>query len=366
MIQHALITRAVARSRAGPAWLCARVWARIPRLLGPRELERLRSAGDLAGLFHLLRETDYAPHVEQAVLDPADLDELDRGLVAALAARVEQVRQWVEDSVPQYRYLVVGQWDCHHLLAVTRRLLIGSDRAVASKAYVPVGAWTPARYSEALAAETMPDLLRSVEHVMPEVAARMGSFLAEPREHEPGLREIELFLDELHLGRMLACARAAVDRTDARLLRKLIAWEADLLNLRTALRLLGRRLPATETRSLWLAHGSLGREQFLDLMGCDEIEQLYRLLPRGPLAVAVERGMLGFVSQGRASVFERCFDIERLRLRRRLARLHRVSVVVPLLYLARANNELVNVRMIARGIRYGLPTGRVQENLVDG
>ncbi len=366
MIERAFIMGAERRPRATATWLCARVWARMPRVFAPCDLERLRSTGDLPGLFHSLLDTEYAPHVKEAVLDVADLEELDRGLAATLAARVEQVRQWVEDSVPQYAYLVVGEWDCHHLRTLARHLVGKSDRAAANKAYVPIGAWTPARYNDALAAERMPDLLRKVERVMPEVAEEMRDFLGEPREHEPSLREIEVLLDELHLRRMLACARVAVDRTDARLLCELIALEADLSNLRTALRLLGRHLPATEARSLWLAHGLLSEEQFLVLMACDEIEQLYRLLPRGPLATAVERGTLAFVSQGRASVFERCFDTERLRLRRRLARLHRVSVAVPLLYLARARNELANMRMIARGIRYGLPAGRVQENLVDG
>ena len=74
---------------------------------------------------------------------------------------------------------------------------------------------------------------------------------------------------------------------------------------------------------------------------------------------------MAFATTHRASVFERIFDAQRLRVLRTLARGNPVSIAAVLYYLARVRNEWINLRAIVRGIRYGLPPGQVQENVVD-
>lgn len=350
---------------ADRAYLCARLWARVPQLLTRADGERLRACRGLGDLFHELLATDYAPLLKERVLDVQDLDDLEGGLTAVFAGRVQDVQALLADSAPAYRYLAIGVWDLHHLRTLVRRVLGHGDAATAQQAFVPVGTFTRERYAEALAAESLPDLIARVAPWLPDWAPSLRSWLAQRRGAVPGPPECDLWLDGCHLDQLRRCAARACDRTDARLIRDLASLWIDTANLRTSLRFLGRQLPAATVSALYLAGGTIGPERFGLWMAADAIEQIYHHVPRGPLAAALEKGMLSFVNVGRASVFERFFDEQRLRYQRRLARRHPVSVAVPAYYLGRVWNEWINVRMIARGIRYQLPAGRVQESLVD-
>jgi vacuolar-type H+-ATPase subunit C/Vma6 len=188
--------------------------------------------------------------------------------------------------------------------------------------------------------------------------------LETPRDQAVGLWDAELWLDEEHFLRLGACAGRAQGRDDASIIRAYVALLVDLANLRTSLRFLGRHLPREEVRSLYLGGGSLNEEIFSAMLAADGLEQIYHQLPRGPLTAVLDRGMLSFASAGRASIFERPGDEQVLRLVHRLARRWPVSVAAPLDYLAKARNEWINLKMIACGVRYGLPVGKVRESLV--
>ncbi len=345
-------------------YLCARIWARMPHLAPREQVERLRGLTELPELFHELLETRCESLLKHSVLDVQDLDELETGLLAVFAARVEEVRRMVEQSVPEFLYLVVGEWDLHHLRALLRWVHCRWDADVVRQAFVPVGTFTRESYAQAMAADSLQDLFRRVQPWLPELIEQLQAFANEPRKRVLGIREWELFLDRLHVQQMLQCARCAGDRTDAEVIRRCAALQIDVANLRTSLRLLGRRAGTAEIRAWHLAGGSIGPVQFSAMMRADAIEQIHRQLPRGPLTAALDRGLLAFINSGRSALFERLFDEQQIRLKRTLARRHPVSVAVPLYYLARAHNELINLRMIARGIRYRIPAGKVQENLV--
>jgi vacuolar-type H+-ATPase subunit C/Vma6 len=215
-----------------------------------------------------------------------------------------------------------------------------------------------------MAADSLPDLLCRLDAWLPELTEELTSFAERQQKEDPEMRPWELFLDELHFRRMLCCAQHARNRADAEIIRRCTALRIDLANLRTSLRLLGRRLSAQEVQSLYLSGGSIGWKPFAAMMRADAIEQIHRHLPRGPLTAALDLGLLSFVNTGWPSVFERLFDEQRIRLKKTLARGYPVSVAVPLYFMVRAYNELVNLRTIARGIRYRIPAGKVRENLV--
>jgi len=357
--------------RTDLAYVCARLRARFPRLLPAGTLEQLRGLGSVAELFAALLTTDYAPQLKELVLDTDDMGEWETALTATYACRVNQVRSLIEESVPLYTYLVDGEWDVHHLRALLRRLLEKGTGVISGVTendprplFVPIGTFTRQRYCEALAAGSWEELCRRLEPWLPAWADVLRSFLETPRDQAVGLWDAESWLDEEHFLRLGACAGRARGRDDASIIRAHVALLVDLANLRTSLRFLGRHLPREEVRSLYLGGGSLNEEIFSAMLAADGVEQIYHPLPRGPLTAVLDRGMLSFASAGRASIFERPGDEQVLRLVHRLARRWPVSVAAPLDYLAKARNEWINLKMIACGVRYGLPVGKVRESLV--
>ncbi len=197
----------------------------------------------------------------------------------------------------------------------------GGDEAAAREAFVAAGTlelevyrgrWPPGRLANSAA----------IWSPWPPDAAQgdLEQCLLQGKD-EPSLRHVELVLEQSHLRRLRLCAEAAATRADADIIRRLVALEIDMANLRTSLRLLGRHVAREEVARYYLPGGSIGHEQFAAMMSADAIEQIYRRLPNGPLTAAMNKGMLSFAGAGRASVFERPLDDERLRLLKVLSRL---------------------------------------------
>jgi vacuolar-type H+-ATPase subunit C/Vma6 len=352
------------RFRTDLPYVCARIRARFPRLLSRGDLERVRGLRSLAEMFHDLLGTEYGPALQESFLDMQDLAEFEMALTAVFTRRVADVHGLVEQSVPAYAYLVFGEWDLHHLKSLVRRLFRKNDESAADETFVPLGTFTRQHYREAWAADSLESLCRCVEVWLPVPICALRSFLAQFNEGESQPRQIDLFLENQHFERLRACARRAVNREDAAIIRDEVALLVDMTDLRTSLRYLGRHLSRDDLHTLYLPGGSLSETQFAAMMAADAIEQVYRGLPDGPLTAAMDQAMLSFANTGRASVFERPLDEQRLRFEHRASRRCPVSVAVPLYYLSRARNEWINLKMIARGVRYGLPTGKVRENLV--
>ncbi len=369
-----MIPAVVAANRGGPrmrtdmGYVCARLRARSLRLLPVETLENLRGLPSLEELFSALVPTDYEPSLKEWVLDVNDWGQWETAFTATFARRVRQVRSWIEASVPAYIYLVDGEWDAHHLRALLRRISpteagVAFGSSVGAE-FVPLGTFTRDRYREALAARSPQDLCSRIQSWLPGWADALRSIVEPPREPVIGLREIELRLDEEHFRRLARCARRMLRGDDLAIIRDYVALLADLTNLRTALRFLGRRLPPEQVSLLYLRGGALTETAFAALLAAEGVEQFGRRLSRGPLTAVLDQGRSALASTGRASVFERPGDGQLLKLVHRLARRCPVSVAVPLHYLARSRNEWINLKMIACGIRYQLPAARIREGLV--
>lgn len=352
--------------RADMAYLCTRLRARLPDLIAAGDWDELRALPSLAELHHRLLETPYERRLRARVLDLGSLDELESALTDVLIERVGDVAELVAHSAPEYLYLVVGPWDAHHLRSLVRWHVARGDEAAAREAFVAAGTLGPEVYRGAMAAKSLSELCRDLSPWLPDATRDLEQCLALQDKDEPSLRQVELVLEQSHLRRLRLCAEAAATRADADIIRRLAALEIDMANLRTSLRLLGRHVAREEVARYYLPGGSISDEQFAAMMSADAIEQIYRRLPNGPLTAAMNKGMLSFADTGRASVFERPLDDERLRLLKTLSRLEPVSVALPLDFLERSRNEWINLKTIARGIAYRLPPGKVQESLVYG
>ena len=347
-------------------YMCARIRGGSIQFISSEELDRLRSFSNLRTFFQYLLNTPYKSHLKGEIIDVGDLAEFETCLFATYCDRVQRVRLLIEQSAPEYMYFVTGKWDMHHFRSLGRWIIQQGDTAIVRQAYVPVGYCTREHYQEVIESKSLDTLVDIFRRWYPEVESAVKTFMETSGKDKSRIREFELALEKFHFKQILNCAQKAHNRTDSVVIRQLAALFVDLNNLRVALRFLGRHLPDDEVSSLYLPGGSLSEQLFAVMMAADDIEQIYKSLPTGALSKAMDKGMLSFLNTGRSSVFERFFDEQRLKTKKRMASHYPVSVAVPVYYLARVHNELVNLRIIARGVRYQFPAGKIQENLVYG
>ena len=385
-------------------YACTRIRARLSRLLSPHELEQLHRCQSLAELLPRFPEADYVAEAQQAVLDASDLNAWEAMLMAVYVHRLAAACRLIQDVVPSYADLLVGEWDLHHLRCLVRRVFRGgmsderqdqpstpsdaleSDHPLSLGAeetkqsfvrhtFVPLGAFSRSQYERLAESNTLDDLCDCLEKCVPDVGRQLRQCLdhrspADRLEAYPtsgdasSLEELELLVENRHFRRQLACASSAISREDRSVARQCVALRIDAMNLCTSLRFLGRSLTREMITSLYVPGGSLNPEQFETLMGADVLEQLYHRLPRGPLTDALDRGMLAYANVNRVSVFQRLLEEQQLLLEKRLARRYPLSLAVPLYYAACLRNEWLNLKMIVRGIHFSLPAGKVRGNLL--
>jgi vacuolar-type H+-ATPase subunit C/Vma6 len=374
------------------SYVCARIHARFPRLLSHHELEQYRRLPALAELLPCMLVGEYAAEAKREILDSADLDAWEATLFGGYSRRLSGVCRLISEAFPVYLELFTGQWDLHHIRCLLRCMfrdgLLGgrnarpgalpetdldrpmpfhaelSPKSFANQTCVPLGRLSREEYEQLAAARSFADFCNRIQPLFPDLGRILSDAFKEVAHGESLLDDLELLVENLHFQRLLACMQNAAGREDRVVIRQCIALRIDLVNLRTSLRFLGRNLSRDGVARLYVAGGSLSEKQFGALMDADVLEQIYRLLRRGPLTDAIDRGTLAFANVNRASVFQRLFDEQQLLLEKRLARRYPLSVAVPLYYASCLRNELINLEMIVRGIHFGLPPGKVGGSLI--
>ena len=224
-------------------YACTRLRARFTHLLTPPELEHFHRCQTLAEVLPYLPDGDYATEAKQAVLDASDLIAWEAMLMAVYVHRLADACRLIQDVVPSYADLLVGEWDLHHLRCLFRRILRGgtsegrrnkpSDEPASDDAFslgadetrqsfvrqtfVPLGAFSRTEYEKLAESRTLADLGVSLDSTLPEMAGRLRQCLdprrpADGREATSGdaatLEQLELLAENLHFQRQLTCAAA--------------------------------------------------------------------------------------------------------------------------------------------------------------
>jgi len=175
------------------------------------------------------------------------------------------------------------------------------------------------------------------------------------------LRVLEDALDRTYLVenvRNLAQEREA----NAQLLCKMFRMSIDGINLRI---LLHDKAHQDAHEDWLLPEGTMSKRVVAKMMAAEDVESAMVLLESTPYRELVE-GLYMFLQTGRFSPLERMFEQQLALELRRMARRH-VMTLAPLMYYAWLKyNEVINLRLIARGGAHHVPHGRVREEMMYG
>lgn len=353
---------------AGYEYGNARLRAMRSRLLSPAELGELADAGSLAELIGLLARTSYRKAVEISLVQSSDLESIDEALRRDFAQTVSSIRSFYSDDERELVDLFLRAYDIHNLKTVLRGLSHQSPRSEIERALLPVGELSAVILNELLRASSP----RMAIDLLATVRNPFAQPLLELRAERPGadLFEMELALDRWRF-------RGAVKRLKARqdgvsLAQAALNLEADIANLLVVLRFIhsaeeqqhlkrrmgsgriesGRMDPAGPER-MFNGAGLLAVEQLTRLYGATSVKAAISLLPDVSFAPALREGLKEYDRSGRLSEIERALRRHQLHwLAWQIAK-DPLGIGVFLGYLALKNNEVANLRRIARGVQLG-------------
>ena len=278
--------------------------------------------------------------------------------------------------------LQLNRWDVANVASLVRARQAGAEPHEALAALLPIGE-LPAAHLEEIASE------QSVEGLAEALTTWRQPFCFELRRalHERGAacgaRVLERALYEAYFTWSLAQLRE--NEPQERMVRASIRRHIDQMNLVAILTSIrGRaggagsaaaaggpsgaassRASAGEAEQPELfERGLLDEKTLQELVDCKTLEDAFEALADTYLGDGVEKGILTYGQSQSLGVMERFLEAVSVEYACRLFRQDMLGMAVPLGFLWRKYSECVNLRLLARGTIFGIPSDAVRLELV--
>ncbi len=335
-------------------YINARVRAMRARLLDAGRVEELLVLPTLDALLQGLGSTPYGRELQEALSRTVDaVRAVDEALARNFSLTTSRILSFADGKARELIELVLMRWDLVNVRIIVRAKHAGRRDDEILPNLIPAGRLNEPALKEVAAQPDVAGVVGALGGLDHPLAAPLAEGLGEYLESHD-LLGLELRLDRFYAAYGL---RRAPGRThDEQVVRDLLQYQLDATNVKTAMKLqqvesLGRE----EKLTFFIPGGRLTEYAFLEVADRATAEQ-------GMRAARV----LGFpvkTSIDDPAAFEREIDVALLRAQIHLYLQDPLGIDVVIAYLAMKYNEVVNLRLIARGKALGIPRDRVRKEM---
>lgn len=334
----------------------ARLRAMKSRLLSRRTLEGLAEIESVESLITALTNTAYREAVEAALVRLAGLECLNEALRNDLIATIGSARVFFSGRAGEQAALVLRRYDVHNVKTVLRGLARHVPASDILASTLPVGELRPVDLGQLAGAA---DLRIAIDLLATWRLPLARPLLVLSGVH-PGadLFEMEVALDRWYLD---AALREAVDEA-GEVLRETLMLAADMMNILTALRLVGvpdaatilrERFASDDATPLFVGPGHMPWALLAEAARQASVSRAVDTLAETHGGETLVRAMEDYTAGSRLSVFERALAQRQLQHAARLLVRDPLGIGVLLGYVALKTNEVANLRTIAQGLLLG-------------
>jgi V/A-type H+-transporting ATPase subunit C len=345
--------------------LNARVRGMSTLLLTRDFYERVLQVSTETAFADALLATPYAEDVQREMTTRGGTSD-GHSVEAALSANVRAAfSKILAMAPPEPRRLIalqVNKWDVANVLALLRGKASGAGPRDLFAAVLPIGEMDEIQLGE-LSAEidvvNLADALPTWKHAF---AFALRRAIRECREQDD-MAALESALYRGYFRWALSQLTAEDPRHGPA--RESLRRQIDLANVQLALeRIRDRARGGSRARIEPIPGGKLPWSLLAELAACDTLVTAFELLGGTYFAPGIERGILAYGQAQSLAVMERFLESVVIEHGCRLFRQDVLSAAVPLGFIWRKYSELVNLRLLARGIRYRMPANAIREAMI--
>ena len=343
------------------AYLNSRVRGMRSRLFTREQYEQLLDADGTTGISDQLLASPYQHEMAEALTRYQGADAIEDAASRNLVHTYERLLRVTQGLSREVAEIFFNRWDLIAVKSLLRHRHHGLDADSGEGALVPGPTLSVALLNEFSSQSTMDALVRSL--VGWNAALCKGLLAVLPEYNESN--DVRVLEDRLDRDYFVKNTRALKDATDesSALLRTTLQMEIDRINVRTVL---GARDSDEVSEHLFarlLPGGLLHRSSLEQMAQAKSPEQVIEILGTSRYR-EVHRGLVQLIHANRLSPMERLFEHVFIRELGRLSRTHVLSIAILLHYTWLKYNEVINLRVIARGGANHLPKGRVREEIL--
>ncbi len=337
----------------------ARIRAMKSRLLDHHALNELTNKPDIDALIASLEETAYKTELQKAGVEHSGILQIETALRRDLVISFRQIlRFFREEEEMIYIRIILNRWDIQNIKTILRGKKINAHNDEIEENLVPAGELDYAALIE-LAQQpdirAVIDLLATwrIEYARP-LTWKLQDYL-EKRD----LAILEFALDRFYLENARSAFTGDANYSQGIVL-ELMKTEIDVANIRMVLRVVRDRIHVEEPIEYLIDGGKyLSRDQLVRMLAARSIEEVVKELIQTPYAFLAEVGREDII-QERISVLERELELFLIKKGSGCFLKDPMSIAIPVGYIWAKQNEVTNIRIIARSILGEVPEAEMQ------
>ncbi len=338
-------------------YIATRVRGMKSRLLSRDDLEDLLDQKDVDALIEVLLTSDYREEMARALATSSDAEAIEEAVSRHLLLTFQQLLTVSGNWYRPYTALFLARWDLKTVKQLLRQRL-ARDRGIPATGFpVPGPSLGVALVKHLAGLETLDALIHGLVAWNRELCACLWGVYRDAGA-QPALRAMEDALDRAYF--VDNVRRLAQDPDEnARILCSILRMSIDGINLHI---LLHDKAHQDAHQDWLLPEGAMSKRVAAEMMAAGSVEEAVALLESTVYRDLLE-GLYVFLQTGRYSPMQRMFEQLLVRELRSLARV-RVMTLAPLMHYAWLKyNEVINLRLIARGEIRQLARGRIREEM---
>ncbi len=343
-------------------YLNARIRSMKGRLLSPQALEALAQKPDLEGIIAELERTPYRAELERARLQHTGIHAVEDALRKDMAATFRRILSLARgDKGEPYIRILLARWDIQNVKTILRGKAMHVPPTEILECLVPAGDLDEPALAELL---KQPD----VKAVIDLLATWRIRFARPLMRAFPGFLEtrdpavLEYALDRFAFESALEPMAEEESDNDA-IMRGILRTEIEVINLKTAFRLIRDGIPAEEARSMIIDGGrSPETALVLSLVSSGHVETAVKMLEGTPYRFLSDIPA-GEVKAG-ISAYEKALD--RFLLRKGVSHFLKdpLSIAPAIGFSWAKQTEVTNLRIIAKGKSTDMPEKEIRGELL--
>lgn len=343
-------------------YINARVRGMHSRLLDKKGFDALMVQPDIPSLTAELEKTPYQSEIQEASVLYSGIRGIEAALRMNLVHTCQKILSIVQGSdALSFVQIFLSRWDVHNLKAIMRGKHMHTPPDEIQDCLVHAGSLGEPLLTELL---KQPDV-RAVVDLMATwevIYSRPLTLHLDEYADSRNLSMLEYALDRFHYQNALECLDGrSVDHT---LLRRLIAEEIDCLNLKDAFRL-NRDSTDPESSSGFFLHGgrSIPLQKYQQIISAGTSEEAGQALEGTPFYFLIPLVPVAMRSR-RFSMLEKEMDRYLTRNGIQIFRSNPLGGALTVGYLFAKQNEIVNIRIIARCKDANVPDAELEEEMM--
>lgn len=340
----------------------ARLRGMKSHLLRGDALERLLETTDLHDLIQALLETEYAPDLEEQLIRGRTAAEVSDALKHNRVRTYRKVFGFLNPEAKDICTTLLGRWDVFNIKTILRGKHVGLESGEIQEGLLPVGALSQIDLDGLLIQSDIRGVVDvAVTWGIPQAPAMRDGYQEYQRTGE--LADFELALDRYYSD--WATKRLSRRNNNYAMARRILGMQVDILNLVMVFRAARENLQPDQSQTYFLEGGkTIGLDLYQELGALSDVDEILDKLRGTHFGPVLDDAALHYLETTSVASFERALEDYFTRKVIAVGGTDPLGVGIPISYLWSKDNEVTNLRIIAKSKAIGIPIERTRRELI--